>query len=100
MKNLRIRMEMKNLRIRFVILCVLIALYPTIGVTDFVEEVKEIEKEVAEVEPRDHEEEIAKIKGFLNGFYGKACKIDPADYTSYLTTHVNINNGGKKVSFS
>ena len=65
----------------------------------FVDEVKQIEKEVKEIEPVENVAITEEIREHLNQFYHDVCTSAKGQtYTSYLTPNVRVNVDGKRVS--
>ena len=63
----------------------------------FVDEVKQIEKEVKATEPVENVKKTEEVREHLNQFYNDVCTED-LTYRSYLTANVPVNIDGKRVS--
>ena len=60
----------------------------------FVDEVKQIEKEVEAIEPVGNVEKTEEIREHLNQFYHDVC-TEEQTYISYFTPNVRVNIDGK-----
>ena len=65
--------------------------------SNFVDEVKQIEKEVEAIEPVGNVEKTEEIREHLNQFYHDVC-TEEQTYISYFTPNVRVNIDGKRVS--
>ena len=67
----------------------------------FVDEVKQIEKEIVAIEPVGNVEKTQEIREYLNQFYHEICTsrdLQAGTLRPFFTTNVRINTGGKRVS--
>ena len=90
-----------ELRIHMLLLnsIILISFNILIETTDFEEQVKEIEKEVEDIEPVQNVIKAEEIREHLNQFYNETCfPTEAMTYRSYFTPRVRVNTGGKRVS--